>query len=87
MKAALLTALMAAQAGDVWTTNRFLASGHGIEVNPVWAALQASLGTYWWLPKMALAVLLATLVARAGSRYIAAALAVSMAIVINNLML
>lgn len=50
-----------AQPIDVWTTNRALASDRMVEANPVMAAVMAHLGSYYWLPKIALAIAVITL--------------------------
>ncbi|HLZ66507.1 MAG TPA: DUF5658 family protein [Aliidongia sp.] len=53
---ALLIALAVAQLGDVLTTNAALAASPGAhEANPFMSLLMASLGSYWWLWKAAMA--------------------------------
>jgi hypothetical protein len=53
-----LVLLALAQFIDVWTTNRALAATNGgHEENPIMAFAMADLGHFWWLPKVALAVL------------------------------
>jgi hypothetical protein len=37
---------------DVWTTNRFLAKGTGMEGNTIVAWLIDKLGSWWWLSKI-----------------------------------
>lgn len=56
----LLLALFAAlQVLDILTTNRGLAAAGVRELNPLMAALQAHLGSAWWLPKAAFAAWIA----------------------------
>jgi len=55
--------LVAAQIADVLTTSAVFAAFPGAtEANPMMAAVQAHLGSAWWLPKMALACALVVLV-------------------------
>lgn len=56
MRTLLLSTFTALQVGDVLSTNRFLATGRGVEGNPLVSAIMEVLGQYWWIPKWALVV-------------------------------
>ena len=47
--------------GDVVSTNQGLAAG-AVELNPLFAWIQAALGAWWFLPKMALHGIVAAMV-------------------------
>jgi len=47
--------------GDVISTNQGLAAG-AVEINPLFAWLQAEMGAWWFLPKMALHGVVAAMV-------------------------
>ena len=46
--------------GDVISTNQGLAAG-AVEINPLFAWLQAEMGRWWFLPKMALHLIVAAM--------------------------
>jgi hypothetical protein len=58
---ALLILFATLQLADIATTNRALASPGNYEVNPLMASLQAQLGAAWWLPKLAVVLLVCLL--------------------------
>jgi hypothetical protein len=82
-KRILLLTFVLLQLGDVFTTSSVLAAG-GREANPVMAAAMASLGSLWWLPKMAVALACVVMLVQGRTRYIAAGVALMSVIVINN---
>jgi hypothetical protein len=88
MKTALILALVALQGLDVATTNAFLASGHGVEGNPIMALAMEYLGAHWWLIKLAvLAVAVPVLAShRTRLRYVVGMVALYSFIIVNNLM-
>lgn len=88
MKTALILALVALQAIDVATTQAFLASGNGVEGNPIMALAMEHLGSYWWLTKIAVVAIAVPVLAspRTKLRYPAAMVALYSFIVVNNLM-
>src|SRR5262245_53446925 len=59
---ALLILFIGLQVADVVTTNHALAVPGNWEVNPLMEFAQAHLGPSWWIPKIALAGLAATVV-------------------------
>ena len=55
----LLVVVALAQVVDVISTNRALAAGMGLyEANPVMGFSMSALGSFWWLPKFAIAAVL-----------------------------
>ncbi len=55
----LLVVVALAQFVDVLSTNRALAAGVGLyEANPVMGFSMSALGSFWWLPKFAIAAVL-----------------------------
>ena len=64
LKSALLFAFVALQVADVLTTNSFLAHASAVEGNPLMADAQASLGSWWWLAKLALVAGVTPILAR-----------------------
>ena len=68
------------------TTNHFLATG-GIEGNPVMAAVQASLGSWWPFSKLAIVLVCTPILALGKTRYAALLVALYSVVVINNVML
>jgi hypothetical protein len=62
---ALLVLVASAQLVDVLSTNRALAAGRGLyEANPVMSFSMDTLGTFWWLPKLVIALVLIGLAVR-----------------------
>ena len=84
MKRFLLAAILVLQALDVLTTNHVLALG-GHEGNPIVQAGQAYLGAFWWLPKLAMAVVLIPVMDRWPVRKVVPIACLLSAVVINNL--
>lgn len=79
-------ALALLQVGDVLSTNRAKAMG-SFEVNPLMRWAQATLGAYWWLPKVGVIVVLAALIAAHRGRFptrLATAICIFYVIVVAN---
>lgn len=93
MKTFLLSTFVALQAGDVMSTNRFLANGTAVEGNPLVSAMMHVMGEYWWIPKWALCIAFVALLGGrvADRRVTVPALivlnAIYLTVVVNNLML
>ena len=87
LKSALLCAFVALQVADVLTTNSFLAHASAVEGNPLMADAQASLGSWWWLSKLALVAGVTPILARGRTRYAAAMVVFYAFAVVNNAML
>lgn len=87
LDASLATLLVLLQAPDIWTTNRILAMG-GRELNPG-VRLLMRLGSRWWWPKLAIALLAAGYMALSGEPEARAALVVCNAayvlVILSNL--
>ena len=84
-KRILLLTFVLLQLTDVFTTNSVLAAG-GSEANPVMAAAMATCGSFWWLPKLAIALTctLMFILVQGRTRYAVAAVALtSVAVLIN----
>ena len=82
-KRILLLTCVLLQLVDVFTTNSVLAAG-GREANPVMAAAMAGCGSLWWLPKLAVAITCALILSKGRTRYVAAAVALSLVAVLIN---
>jgi Domain of unknown function (DUF5658) len=87
LKSALLCAFVALQVADVLTTNSFLAHASAVEGNPLMADAQASLGSWWWLAKLALVAGVTPILAPGRTRYAAAMVVLYGVTVVNNAML
>jgi hypothetical protein len=86
-KPLLLAAFVALQILDVVTTLRFLDSGRGVEANPVMALAMLHLGAWWWIAKLAAALLTLPILARGRIRYVAVMVAFYTVTVANNVLL
>jgi hypothetical protein len=87
MKRILLIAFVALQVLDVTTTQHFLANGHGVEGNPIFAAIMAHTDL-WWLVKLAITLGVVLPVLAVGRvRYAAIMVAFYALVVVNNLVL
>ena len=82
-KRVLLLTLVLLQLADIVTTNTVLAAG-GREANPVMASAMAGFGSLWWLPKLAVAITCALVLIKGRTRYAAAAVAITLAPVVIN---
>jgi hypothetical protein len=83
----ILFALFALEVADVLTTNRFLAGGNASEGNPFMAAMQQSFGTFWWAPKLAIAMVAGLIVAQGRPRYLLTLVGMMALVVANNALL
>ena len=83
----ILFALFALEVADVLTTNRFLAGGNASEGNPFMAAMQQSFGTFWWAPKLAIAMVAGLIVAQGRPRYLLTLVGMMALVVTNNALL
>jgi hypothetical protein len=81
----LLLAFVVLQLADVFTTRQVLAAG-GWEANPVAAWAMTSFGPWWPVPKLALMLACVFVMTRWRTRYVAPAVALIAAVVLNNSM-
>ncbi len=84
-KRIMLLTFILLQLTDVLTTNSLMAAG-GRELNPVMAAAIANCGSFWWLPKLVVALICALIFVQGRTRYVAAGAALaSVAVLINTI--
>lgn len=82
----LASVLIALSIADVLTTNAAHGMSNVMEANPVMAYAQATLGGFWWLPKLAVTLVVARYLARLPWRWpLPAMVGLYGLIVINNL--
>ena len=81
--AILLVAFAALQVADILTTKRVLDNG-GWEANPLGVLAMSHLGSYWWIPKLALMALCVVYMLRWKPRYVAPFVALMSVVVANN---
>jgi hypothetical protein len=83
-KKLLLLTFVIIEGADAWTTNILLSHGGG-ELNPFMALFQTSMGNLWVIPKMGLALVVASLLSRSKKPlHIAGVVAFCATAVVNN---
>jgi hypothetical protein len=63
-KRMMLMLFVSLQLADIATTSRALARQGVVEANPLMAWMQATMGDFWWFPKIGIAVIVAVVAYR-----------------------